>query len=418
MSDTPSIVFPHIMKTAGTSLIAWLQRHFDYEEILFTATTWAELMRLPRSAFVGKRFIRGHYGSGIVRLFGPEKGFTPIALLRDPVDRVISHFWHLKFAPEPHPFQFVRDANFTIEDFVDHPLTRCVVSNYQTANFSSTTESEARIGEDPTVLEEVSPVNLEVAKEFVNSCAVVGVAEDLPRFISDISVRFGLFPDYALPKHRSYRGATPVSDEVLKKIRELNQVDEELYRYVKDRSTGAARTHSIVSVTRNPNVVGDDGSLKWVAGRAYWGRGWSDVMADDRNKHIWSLAPEAHIEFSVRPHESYALYVSVLRFVTPLQRDFFSVMCNGTPVELVSVFNRGGDELEVYGCSLGASDSPKLTLTFKVSSLFAFNQVSKDENTLRRGLALSTVCLLACPPRPAAENSVEQQPAAMSAQTK
>lgn len=409
MSDSASIVFPHIMKTAGTALIAWLQRHYDFEEVLFVATTWAELMRLPRSATVGKRFIRGHFGSGIIRLFGPDKGFTPIALLRDPVDRVISHFWHLKFAPEEHPFHFVRDENFTIEEFVEHPLTRCVVSNYQTANFSSTAESEARTGEDPTVLTEVSPVNIEVAKEFIKSCAVVGVTEELGGFITALSDRFGFFPDHVLPSVRSYRGATPVSTEVLKKIRDLNQIDEELYCYVKGRAA-AARSHSIVTVARNPNTIGDNGVLNWAAGKPYWGRGWSDVMADERNKHIWSLATEAQIVVSVRPNECYALYFSVERFVTALQREFFSVLCNGKPVELVSVFARGGGTLELYGCALGPAESQTLTLSFRVSSLFAFNQVAKDSNTLRRGLALSTLSLLACPPRALGiQRTVEQQ---------
>lgn len=403
-----AIVFPHIMKTAGTSLIGWLQRHYYFEEVLFAATTWGELMRLPRSAFKGKRFVRGHFGSGILRLFGPDKGFVPITLLRDPVDRVVSHFWHLKFAPEEHPFPFVREASFTIEEFVEHPMTRCVVSNYQTGNFSATLESEAKAGEDPVILEELSPVDFSVATAFIDSCAVVGVTEELPAFISAISQRFGFFPDYQLPKHRSYRGETPVSDDVLKKIRALNEIDEELYRYVQKRSA-AARTSLSVKVPQNPNRVGDDGNLQWVAGMPYWGRGWSDVMADERNKHIWSLERTAQLEFRVRRNECYALFFSVLRFVTALQRDFFSVLCNGKEVELTSLFARAGEDFEVYGFTLGPTESETLTVSFRVNSLFAFSQVSKDTNTLRRGLALANVTLVTCPAPDGADSIVPEQ---------
>src|SRR5256885_11585249 len=88
-SSTRPMVFPHIMKTVGTSLISWIQRHYAYHEILVAATTWPELLRLPRGSLVGKKFVRGHFGSAIMKLFGEDKGFTPIAVLRDPVERVV-----------------------------------------------------------------------------------------------------------------------------------------------------------------------------------------------------------------------------------------------------------------------------------------------------------------------------------------
>src|SRR5438874_4729434 len=73
-SSTRRMVFPHIMKTAGTSLISWIQRHYAYHEILLAATTWPELLRLPRGSLVGKKFVRGHFGSAIMKLFGEDKG--------------------------------------------------------------------------------------------------------------------------------------------------------------------------------------------------------------------------------------------------------------------------------------------------------------------------------------------------------
>lgn len=398
-SSTRSMVFPHIMKTAGTSLISWIQRHYAYHEILLAATTWPELLRLPRGSLVGKKFVRGHFGSAIMKLFGEDKGFTPIAVLRDPVERVVSHFWHLKFSPEKHPFPLVRAEGFTIEQFIEDPATRCVVANYQTANFSATAESEPPT-ETPgelRVLEEVAPVNLEVAKAFVDSCAVVGVTEELPALMSRLSEYFGLFPEHALPKHRSYRLSTPVSDDVLQKIRALNEADFELYQYVRKRAE-TPRPRVSMAKPRNPNTVGDDGVLKWVAGMPYWGHGWSDVMADERNKHIWSLSPTATLEFAVRPGVCYTLVFTVQRFVTPLQKECFSVLSNGREISVISVFARGGDDVEVYAAVLAGSDTETLTIGFCVDTLFAFRHLSDDPSVLRRGVALSGVSLLACHP--------------------
>ena len=401
-SATRSIVFPHVMKTAGTSLIAWIQRHFHYHEILFTATTWPELLRLPRGALSGKRFVRGHFGSGIVKIFGEDKGFTPIAVLRDPIERVVSHFWHLKFAPEAHPFPFVRPAHFTIEQFVEHPATQCVVSNYQTANFSATLDSQSASATDPPAelraLEEVSAVDLEGAKAFIDSCAVVGVTEELPALMSRLSHCFGFYPKQRLPRLRSYRPAEPIANAVLEKIRELNAVDFELYQYVRERAQVPARLFSIAERV-NPNAVGPDGMLRWVAGMPYWGDGWSDVMADERKKHIWSLEPSASLEFVVRPGECYTLLFSLQRFVTPLQKECFSVLCNGKEVSIVPVFSINGDDQEVSAVVLGPAETDTLTITFRVTTLFAFQQITeKDPSTLRRGVALSGINLLASHP--------------------
>jgi len=393
------MVFPHIMKTAGTSLISWIQRHYAYHEILVAATTWPELLRLPRGSLVGKKFVRGHFGSAIMKLFGEDKGFTPIAVLRDPVERVVSHFWHLKFSPEKHPFPMVRAEGFTIEQFIEHPATQCLVANYQTANFSATAES-APPTETPgelRVLEEVAPVNLEVAKAFVDSCAVVGVTEELPPLMSRLSEYFGLFPEHALPKHRSYRLSTPVSDDVLQKLRALNEADFELYQYVRKRAE-TPRPHVSMAKPRNPNTVGDDGVLKWVAGMPYWGHGWSDVMADERNNHIWSLRPTATLEVAVRPGVCYTLVFSVQRFVTPLQKECFSVLSNGREISVISVFARGGDDVEVYAAVLAASDTETLTISFCVDTLFAFRHLGDDPSVLRRGVALSGFSLLASHP--------------------
>jgi len=392
-------VFPHIMKTAGTSLISWIQRHYAYHEILLAATTWPELLRLPRGSLVGKKFVRGHFGSAIMKLFGEDKGFTPIAVLRDPVERVVSHFWHLKFSPEKHPFPLVRAEGFTIEQFIEHPATQCLVANYQTANFSATAESEPPT-ETPgelRVLEEVAPVNLEVAKAFVDSCAVVGVTEELPALVARLSEYFGLFPEHTLPKHRSYRLSTPVSDGVLQKIRALNEADFALYQYVRKRAA-TPRPHLSIVKPRNPNTVWDDGVLKWVAGMPYWGHGWSDVMADERNNHIWSLRPTATLEVAVRPGVCYTLVFSVQRFVTPLQKECFSVLSNGREISVISVFARGGDDVEVYAAVLAASDTETLTISFCVDTLFAFRHLGDDPSILRRGVALSGFSLLASHP--------------------
>ena len=153
------IVFPHIMKTAGTSLISWIQRHYYVDEILYSASVWLELRGKPRRELEAKRFVRGHFGSRILNVFGEHNGFTAIALLRDPVERIISHYWHLKNAPDQLNFEFARDPAFTFEAYLEHPETQYLISNYQVGSYS------AVIGEGSATAkagasEEVSPLDM------------------------------------------------------------------------------------------------------------------------------------------------------------------------------------------------------------------------------------------------------------------
>ena len=132
-SSSGKIVFAHIMKTGGTTVAQWIQRHYECSEILSGASSWKELKSMPRHVFGPIKFVRGHFGSGILEVFGEHNGFAPIALFRDPLERVISHYWHLKHA-ENLRFPFAKEPGFAVEDFLEHPQLQYIVSNYQTGN--------------------------------------------------------------------------------------------------------------------------------------------------------------------------------------------------------------------------------------------------------------------------------------------
>lgn len=194
-----NIVFPHVMKTSGTSIIVWIQRHFYIKEILFEASVWPELLQLNPESFKNKKFVRGHFGSGILNIFGEHNGITPITLLRDAVQRLISHYWHIKNASDAQSsLAFVKEDSFTLDDFLEHSEAHHIVSNYQTANFSASIGSTQALVVEPQITPELSQLNIESAKLFLDRCEVVGVDENLNAFIKALSDRFGFFPDFAL----------------------------------------------------------------------------------------------------------------------------------------------------------------------------------------------------------------------------
>ena len=394
--DPPNIVFPHIMKVGGTTLNWWIQRHYRSEEILHAASGWKQLLRLPLSEIEGRKFVRGHFGSGILNLFGDHNGFVPIAVLRDPVERVISHFWHIKAAPDAYlgdasdRFAFVREDSFTLEDFVEHPETEFIVSNYQTGNFSAILDA-AHAGMLPQ-RPSVYPMNPAAAHAFIERCAVVGVSEDLDAFVAALSARFGFHPERRLPRARSYTRGAPASQAVRERIRELNGEDLELYSRARSRISTTARSYSLPNPV-NPNFPETRRLLEWNAGEPYFGCGWADVIIEGE-RHVWSIENISDMEFSLSPNATYTVLFTLVRFVSPVQREGFVLLCNGNETELLPAYVDHDAARHVYAAVVAADAHGRLCLGFKVRTLVPFSEVADDTDELPRGIALAKVVFL------------------------
>jgi hypothetical protein len=335
-----------------------------------------------------------------VSIFGEHNGFTPIALVRNPVDRVVSHFHHLKHAPDAGKelAALVREESFTILDFIRHPRTRHLVSNYQTANYSSI-PGEARSGVAPVPTNpEIALANIGNAKAFLDRCEVVGVTEDVKAFVLALAKRFAFFPDTELGRSRSYGHSEEMPAGLEEKICSLNEMDCELYEYAKRRAT-ASQDGKAVNISRNPNSANESqsGVVHWSAGEPFWGKGWSDYVGDKLHDHVWSGSSNASIQFSVKAGERYMAILTVLRFVEQIQARCFSISCNGREISPIMVSKSIGGGPMTYAVPLGVTRSDELTMGFVVSRLLGFGApLSADPGVERRGLALCSVDLVPC----------------------
>jgi hypothetical protein len=389
----PKVVFPHIMKTGGTSVNAWIQRHYAAGEVLTEASGWRELQSLPHELLSRKRFVRGHFGSRILAVFGPHNGFASLALLRDPAERVVSHFWHLKRAADAHiEFKFVKEDSFGFRDFLKHPEVTFIASDYQTGNLSGALDAIQDHYYTPLYRSEVSPVNLDKAKEFIKSCAVVGLTERIDDFVAACAAHFGFFPTRLTSRARSYRREMSLDQDVLAQLRALNENDYELYEFVKARLRTPPTAPHLVS-RPNPNSIGDAIQLRWRAGEPFWGNGWSDVMYGPA-AHVWSTDTAATFEVALRRGRSYVLLVWIYRFVAPCQIEGFCVLVDGRPVPTVEVqFAQAGDAM-LFAAALGEAAADRLSIGFRVNMLMAFSEIASDPDTLKKGLALTGIQLI------------------------
>jgi hypothetical protein len=95
----PAIIFLHVPKSAGVSLHMVMNRQYPRSTIYGTdphhqKASLEEFKRLPVERRQSIRVLRGHIGFGVHRYL-PQPS-TYITLLRDPVDRVISHYYYIR----------------------------------------------------------------------------------------------------------------------------------------------------------------------------------------------------------------------------------------------------------------------------------------------------------------------------------
>ena len=95
------LIFIHIPKTAGSSLRALLNRIYGREAVAtmgidFKATKKPiALSQLP----AGTRVLTGHLTYSQVKRLHEQSGTKIITFLREPIERYLAHYYHLKRAP-------------------------------------------------------------------------------------------------------------------------------------------------------------------------------------------------------------------------------------------------------------------------------------------------------------------------------
>ena len=238
------LYFLHIPKTAGISLTAILESRFD-AELICPAHLWHDLMRIPRGDLKRYRLFRGHFYSYLSQFL--ERGLTHLTMLRDPVERSISHFEHVRRAPEHY---FHRKASSqTLAEFVSNPETRPMIEDFQTRAVAQDLDPRpfaaglSRASLEALTLERLyestmpsvsAATLLARAKTRLDEYAFVGLVERFEDSIRLICAVLGLpqvdsLPALNVSSNRADREAIPL--ETLELIRERTQLDAALYEH-------------------------------------------------------------------------------------------------------------------------------------------------------------------------------------------
>jgi hypothetical protein len=210
------LLFMHIPKTAGQSLRNVIKKQYDLEETYRCPFMEEKVMALTEEYRNSLKFIYGHFLFGAHEYF--PKPFTYITMLRDPVDRFISAYYHILLVPTNRWHEKVK--GMSLEEFIDSDdFNLQAEPNVQTRFFCGK-----------------EPLSLETAKKnMAEHFSVVGITELFAESLFLMKSQFGWgeikYKTINKGKNRPNNGK--VSQHVLDKIAAKNHLDVELYNYAR-----------------------------------------------------------------------------------------------------------------------------------------------------------------------------------------
>jgi hypothetical protein len=248
LSKNPSagpVYFLHIPKTAGTSLTEFLQSHFD-PDASNPLESFGSFLTTPRETLDRYQFLGGHFYFDVEKLLGRRPRI--VTVLRDPVERAISHYHHARRETKHYAHEIVK--NQSLLDFARDPRMLPLHANYQTRYLGLELDHRALAedvikgdGAGSSIEQQLEgfapggfddPAMLDRARRRLAECAFVGIAEWLDPTIQLLAHQFGWPLPAAAPKRNLNFQPPSIDDETAEAIAILRRTSSqcaELYRW-------------------------------------------------------------------------------------------------------------------------------------------------------------------------------------------
>lgn len=234
--EIKKIVFLHIPKTGGTTLHQIIERQYR-PDVIYTLNqqqgrSIESFEALPESKRNAIRVLKGHTYFGLRSCLSKSNVF--ITLLREPINRIISHYFYVRGFPGHYLHQDVTSRGLSLEEYAENPLSE-ELDNGQTRLISGVTG--VPIGG-------VNRMMFEKAKENLRTYfSVVGVTERFDEFLILLKKTFGwkncFYIQANVSKQRRKKRKLPKG--TLKMIEEKNIFDIKLYHFASEMFDEAIR---------------------------------------------------------------------------------------------------------------------------------------------------------------------------------
>mgnify|MGYP001031531163 CR=1 FL=1 len=222
------VIFIHIPKTGGTTLQRILEKQYKTNNIFkIKAEYFHESIEEFKNILESKRreirLLEGHMFFGLHEFVPMPCSY--ITLLRNPIDRIVSHYYYVIQHPNHYLHQDVVSHKMSLKDYVCSGIST-ELDNGQTRLLSGI--------EDPIDFGQCSFEILEKAKNNLKyHFAVVGLLERFNESLVLMKKKFNWkIPLYIHANQtRNRPQSNTFSQDTLKAITKYNQLDIELYEY-------------------------------------------------------------------------------------------------------------------------------------------------------------------------------------------
>lgn len=231
--DKRPVIFLHIPKTAGTTLHRIIERQYAAERIISFGPdahqSIADFRALSEERRAQIRMLKGHMAFGLHRYFPADSDHNrPVyfTLLRDPIERVISHYYHVLRDPAHYLYPYTEEGQLGLADFLKTKVP-VMLNNGQTRLVSGLWE-EIPFGACDAEMLETAKQN--IREHFV----LVGLTERFDETLCLLRSILGWQHDISyVPQNvgDNRPARAQLSPETLDVVLETNQLDIALYAY-------------------------------------------------------------------------------------------------------------------------------------------------------------------------------------------
>jgi len=229
----PYLIFLHIPKTAGYCLYKLLMTKYkkhEYIIINFSEHYW-KIKELQQN--IDKiKLIMGHFSYGVHKYLPSKARYIYITVLREPINRLISFYWHIYNVKENEYHYFARNMSFkefikNINDLETCHKVHCYFNNGQARQICCTNNIEDNnFIKNPELLSDI------FIKRLLNNFSLAGLTEN---FDATLLIIANIFNWKEIPCYNIIKGKKPanwtISDEEIELIKEYNKYDIQLYEF-------------------------------------------------------------------------------------------------------------------------------------------------------------------------------------------